>query len=144
MRSRRRFLLMSKSSSSVYGECHNTSLRRSSAVLTLASYRDTVNSVGLIPRRLPFTTSNTVVKTFRHALALDERRAKFKANQWNRPTPTEQTLSVTDKSLSQSTVKHKQKSPTSNGKHSLKELETRYSKDKLAPTDIDEVSSSPS
>ncbi|KAG6908204.1 hypothetical protein DXG01_005793 [Tephrocybe rancida] len=55
---------------------------------------DTVNSVGLIPRRLPFTTSNTIVRTFRHAIALDERRAKFKANLWNRPNPTEATLGV--------------------------------------------------
>ena len=48
-------------------------------------YRDTVDSVGLIPKRLPFTTSNTIVRTFRHAVSLDERRAKFKANLWNRP-----------------------------------------------------------
>ncbi|KAH6909129.1 hypothetical protein BKA70DRAFT_1277545 [Coprinopsis sp. MPI-PUGE-AT-0042] len=46
---------------------------------------DTVDSVGMIPKRLPFTTSNTSVRTFRHALSLDERRAKFKANLWNRP-----------------------------------------------------------
>src|ERR1700733_9234994 len=43
-------------------------------------FRDTVDAVGLFPRRLPFTTSNTIVKTFRHALSLDERRAKYKAN----------------------------------------------------------------
>ena len=29
---------------------------------------DTVSSVGMIPKRLPFTTSNTAVKTFRHAV----------------------------------------------------------------------------
>ncbi|KAJ7598622.1 hypothetical protein C8J56DRAFT_1039511 [Mycena floridula] len=46
---------------------------------------DTVDSVGFIPKRLPFTTSNTIVRTFRHALSLDERRAKFKANLWNLP-----------------------------------------------------------
>jgi len=51
--------------------------------------RDTVDSVGLIPKRLPFTTSNTIVRTFRHAVSLDERRAKFKANLWNRPKPEE-------------------------------------------------------
>lgn len=56
-----------------------------------------MNSVGLLPRRLPFTTSNSVVKTFRHALALDERRAKFKPNHWNRPTVDELTLSESDK-----------------------------------------------
>ncbi|KAF8962960.1 hypothetical protein BDZ97DRAFT_1920087 [Flammula alnicola] len=50
---------------------------------------DTVDSVGIIPKRLPFTTSNTIVRTFRHAVSLDERRAKFKANLWNRPNPEE-------------------------------------------------------
>ena len=43
----------------------------------------------MIPKRLPFTTSNTIVRTFRHAIALDERRAKFKANLWNRPDAAE-------------------------------------------------------
>ncbi|KDR83174.1 hypothetical protein GALMADRAFT_56796 [Galerina marginata CBS 339.88] len=97
---------------------------------------DTVNAVGLIPRRLPFTTSNTVVRTFRHAVSLDERRAKFKANLWNRPTATEQTLSITDKK-----IEKKQKTST-NGKKpgsSMKTLEERFTKDKTKATDIDEV-----
>jgi hypothetical protein len=34
--------------------------------------------------RLPFATSNTIVHTFRHALALDEHRVKFRPNRWNR------------------------------------------------------------
>ncbi|CAK5284887.1 unnamed protein product [Mycena citricolor] len=55
---------------------------------------DTVDSVGLIPHRLPFTTSNTIVKTFRHAVSLDEHRAKFKANLWNVPTSDEATLGL--------------------------------------------------
>lgn len=55
---------------------------------------DTVDSVGLIPKRLPFTTSNTIVRTFRHAIALDERRAKFKVNFWNRPNKGEVQLGV--------------------------------------------------
>ena len=45
--------------------------------------RDTVCSVGIIPRRLPFVGSNTAIRTFRHALSLDERRAKFKANHYH-------------------------------------------------------------
>jgi len=53
---------------------------------------DTVCSVGIIPHTLPFVTSNTAVKTFRHAVSLDERRAKFKANLFNRPTKKEQQL----------------------------------------------------
>ncbi|CAE6520488.1 unnamed protein product [Rhizoctonia solani] len=45
---------------------------------------DTVSSVGLLwPRHLPFTSSNAIVKTFRHAVSLDERRAKFKQNVWH-------------------------------------------------------------
>ncbi|KAG6330689.1 hypothetical protein ID866_8401 [Astraeus odoratus] len=36
---------------------------------------DTVNAVGIIPRRLPFTKANNKIRYFRHALALDEHRA---------------------------------------------------------------------
>ncbi|KAF9076954.1 hypothetical protein BDP27DRAFT_1442309 [Rhodocollybia butyracea] len=39
---------------------------------------DTVSSIGIISRTLPFTTSNNQIKTFRHALSLDEHRAKFR------------------------------------------------------------------
>lgn len=50
---------------------------------------DTVASVGVIASRtLPFTNSNSSVTTFRHALALDERRARFKPNAYHRPSPT--------------------------------------------------------
>jgi uncharacterized protein (DUF2235 family) len=42
--------------------------------------RDTVCSVGFIPRYLPFTSGNTGIRYFRHALALDEHRAKFMPN----------------------------------------------------------------
>ncbi|KAG8900190.1 hypothetical protein FRB99_006190 [Tulasnella sp. 403] len=48
---------------------------------------DTVASVGFFGRHLPFTSSNTIIRTFRHALALDEHRAKFKPNPWHRPAP---------------------------------------------------------
>ncbi|KEP54693.1 DUF2235 domain protein [Rhizoctonia solani 123E] len=45
---------------------------------------DTVSSVRLlIPRHLPFTKSNPIVKTFRHAVSLDERRAKFRHHLWH-------------------------------------------------------------
>ena len=40
-------------------------------------FRDTVSSVGFVPRHLPFTRLGTIAKTFRHALSLDERRARF-------------------------------------------------------------------
>lgn len=48
-----------------------------------APCRDTVCSVGILPRQLPFTASNTTVRFFRHALALDERRATFLVNPWH-------------------------------------------------------------
>jgi len=44
---------------------------------------DTVASVGMIPHSLPFTHSNTAIRYFRHAMSLDERRAKFKANHYH-------------------------------------------------------------
>jgi hypothetical protein len=41
----------------------------------LISYRETVSSVGvLMTHFLPFVESNQAIKTFRHALALDEVR----------------------------------------------------------------------
>ncbi|KAF5313036.1 hypothetical protein D9619_002418 [Psilocybe cf. subviscida] len=55
---------------------------------------ETVGSVGVIPKRLPFTTFNTHVKNFRHALALDEHRVRFKPNFFNRPTQEEMELGL--------------------------------------------------
>ena len=54
--------------------------------------RDTVESVGWIPKTKPFAASASIVRYFRHALALDERRAKFKANTWNYMTSDEDGL----------------------------------------------------
>ena len=99
-------------------------------------HRDTVNSVGLIPRRLPFTTSNTIIRTFRHAVSLDERRAKFKANLWNRPNPVEATLGVDGQKPE---VKFKAHRPNAK-KHSLRAMERQYSGTSAdVPTDIEEV-----
>lgn len=58
--------------------------------LGLILSRDTVCSVGLIPRTLPFTRSNTTIRYFRHAISLDERRARFKANYWHRLSDDDQ------------------------------------------------------
>jgi len=56
---------------------------------------DTVSSVGIIPRSHPYTSVNYAVKHFRHALALDEHRARFRPNVWNEPTlEREQELDV--------------------------------------------------
>ncbi|KAI0800507.1 hypothetical protein C8Q74DRAFT_418441 [Fomes fomentarius] len=48
---------------------------------------DTVASVGIIPRDLPFTRSNTAIRVFRHALALDEHRVRFKPALFNHTKP---------------------------------------------------------
>ncbi|KAG5645997.1 hypothetical protein DXG03_004599 [Asterophora parasitica] len=49
---------------------------------------DTVASVGVLrSRTLPFTSSNKAIKTFRHALSLDEHRAKFRPTTFHRPSP---------------------------------------------------------
>jgi uncharacterized protein (DUF2235 family) len=55
-----------------------------------ARHRDTVCSVGIVPRTLPFTASNTSIRHFRHALSLDERRAKFKANHYHLQKPDDE------------------------------------------------------
>ncbi|KAJ7601159.1 hypothetical protein C8J56DRAFT_1038764 [Mycena floridula] len=47
---------------------------------------DTVCSVGVVGKCLPFTSSNNAIKTFRHALALDERRTRFRPNLYHRPS----------------------------------------------------------
>ena len=84
------------------------------------------------------------MRTFRHAVSLDERRAKFKANLWNRPNATEAKLGVTGQ---KATVGHntlnghpKHKQPT------LAAMEMQFnameSKDPghdERPTDIEEV-----
>jgi hypothetical protein len=36
--------------------------------------RDTVDAVGLVPRRLPFTQVDDNIRYFRHAISLDEHR----------------------------------------------------------------------
>ena len=104
-------------------------------------FRDTVNSVGLVPRRLPFTTSNSVVRKFRHAVSLDERRAKFKANLWNRPTKSEELLSITDQKVAEAAdILKKGKSNSHHHEANLHALEGKYAKLALKPTDVDEVS----
>ena len=55
-------------------------------VRKFTSHRDTVSSVGLIPQTHPYTSINYSVKCFRHALALDERRTRFRPNVWGEQT----------------------------------------------------------
>ena len=106
-------------------------------LLSSLFFRDTVNSVGVIPRRLPFTTSNTVVCTFRHAVSLDERRAKFKPNLWNRPEKHEELLSISDQKVAEQV--EKRNSYGQYHQNTLWMLERKYAKSRVKPTDVDEV-----
>ncbi|KAG6919079.1 hypothetical protein DXG01_009332 [Tephrocybe rancida] len=90
---------------------------------------ETVGSVGMIPKRLPFTTSNTHVKYFRHALALDEHRVRFKPNLWNRPTPEEVKLGLKKGEM----PRPKPKSQTT------RDFEKQFSHGGDHTTDIEEV-----
>jgi uncharacterized protein (DUF2235 family) len=110
-------------------------------------FRDTVGSVGLLPgRRLPFTKSDNHIRFFRHAISLDERRARFKVNLWNRPTEEEH-----KKGIKKGTMpRHKTPSCNPHGgttksaksdkshKQSLNDLEKKFTESDK-PTDAEEV-----
>jgi uncharacterized protein (DUF2235 family) len=51
---------------------------------------DTVASVGLYPRYLPFVSSNSSIRYFRHAVALDEHRVKFVPNYYRQSRDKDQ------------------------------------------------------
>ena len=89
----------------------------------------------MIPHELPFTTSNTVVKTFRHAISLDERRSKFKANLWNRPQKNEEFLSISDQKIAEEAASGPDHGNTP---QQLEEIPV-YAKSRATPTDVDEV-----
>ncbi|KAG8219249.1 hypothetical protein J3R82DRAFT_88 [Butyriboletus roseoflavus] len=107
---------------------------------------DTVNSVGIIPRTLPFTKSNDNIRYFRHALSLDERRVRFKANYYNRSTEDDLKRGVKRHEMPRSTKKlHLPSLPKAikdytNGHHhdSPSELEQPYSQ-AITKTDVEEV-----
>lgn len=57
---------------------------------------DCVASVGFIPRKLPFSSTPTSrTGHFRHAMALDEHRAKFKVCHWTRKNTVKESEPVT-------------------------------------------------
>ncbi|KAG9041001.1 hypothetical protein FS837_012854 [Tulasnella sp. UAMH 9824] len=60
------------------GDDHNFTSRR-----VLMGPRDTVSSIGLHRPHLPYTSENNAVKILRQALALDERRVKYKPDLWS-------------------------------------------------------------
>ncbi|KAF8066478.1 hypothetical protein FPV67DRAFT_1494951 [Lyophyllum atratum] len=97
---------------------------------------DSVNSVGLVAgRRLPFTTSNTIIRKFRHAIALDERRIKFQTNVWNRPDEKEKMKGV--KGQKPDVARKKKKKDRMLKK--LRKFEKKHSVDTDEPTDVKEV-----
>lgn len=56
---------------------------------------DTVEAVGtMLPRTLPFPGTNHMVKTFRHAMSLDEHRAAYQAQPWQRTLAGKDRLDV--------------------------------------------------
>lgn len=102
--------------------------------IQLLAVWDTVGSVGVIPKRLPFTTFNTHVKHFRHALALDERRVRFKPNFFNRPTPEEVELGLKwGQKESSKSKKGPQRQKTKRA------WEKQYASNGLHSTDVEEV-----
>jgi len=94
--------------------------------------RDTVGSVGVIPKRLPFTTFNTHVKAFRHALAVDEHRVRFKPNFFNRPTHEELELG-----LKRGEVKVDHNKP--HRRKTMRDLEHQYTEGGRHLTDVKET-----
>lgn len=78
-------------------------------------YRDTVASVGLVPRHLPFTTSNTAIRYFRHAIALDEHRAKFRANHFQKSPPHRHALGTQPGEMPRSNQKQRHPQPANGG-----------------------------
>ncbi|KAI6044772.1 hypothetical protein EDC04DRAFT_261600 [Pisolithus marmoratus] len=65
---------------------------------------DTVQSTGIVmSRSLPFTDTNMFIKTFRQALALDERRAKYEPNLYGQSSKNQKSNSAGDKTATNGT-----------------------------------------
>jgi hypothetical protein len=95
---------------------------------------DTVDSVGLIPRRLPFTQVNDNIKFFRHAIALDERRVRFKPSTWYRPTEQDKDKGIKTHEMPRSKGHHHH-----DDGHELGKLERKYSEYVETVTNVEEV-----
>ncbi|TFK42265.1 hypothetical protein BDQ12DRAFT_645827 [Crucibulum laeve] len=101
--------------------------------IELLAVWDTVGSVGMIPKRLPFTTFNTHVKHFRHALAVDEHRVRFKPNFFNRPTKEELDMGLKWGEM------RKKIAAKPHRRKTLRELERQYTQGGEHLTDVEEV-----
>lgn len=108
---------------------------------------DTVSSVGIIPRTLPFTRANNKIRYFRHALSLDERRVRFLPNFHHRSTEADNALGIQQGEMPRSCKKlhhfhftHHEKG-NMNGHPQVdivRELERRYSQS-ITETNVEEV-----
>jgi len=88
----------------------------------------------MIPKRLPFTTFNTHVKHFRHAIALDEHRVRFKPNFYNRPTHDE-----LEKGLKWGEGVRSKMHEKPHRRKTMRELERQYTRGGSHQTDVKEV-----
>ncbi|KAH7912353.1 hypothetical protein BJ138DRAFT_1148508 [Hygrophoropsis aurantiaca] len=85
-----------------------------------------VYSVGMFPRRLPFTRASDNIRYFRQALALDERRFRFKPSTWRWPHPDH------EKGVKREHMARSVKKGTASSHHESKATNNRK-------TDVDEV-----
>ncbi|KAG6329588.1 hypothetical protein ID866_9502 [Astraeus odoratus] len=104
---------------------------------------DTVNSVGIIPRRLPFTKANDKIRYFRHAISLDEHRAGFKPSFYHQSTDADKALGVQKGEMPKSckhprvgTADHEKSA--SHGQNSHIEMEN-HSPEPITQTNVEEV-----
>ncbi|KDQ62836.1 hypothetical protein JAAARDRAFT_66375 [Jaapia argillacea MUCL 33604] len=96
---------------------------------------DTVASVGLLRNKtLPFTKSNETIKIFRHALSLDERRAKFRPSLYHRDSPEQ----------SQPTKQNSNPSGKGGGSPSVARIPSEDGKSIDKPIDVDPSEAGPS
>jgi len=102
---------------------------------------DTVQSVGLIPKHLPFSGANNAVVNFRHALALDERRVKFMPFFCTTPGKVKDGLETLDSTISNQTEDLRQrKTATGRGRsESSLDFETGVNALTGPDTDVEEV-----
>lgn len=111
---------MTSASRTLVEEFKYTFSRQYDVKITFMGLWDSVNSVGLLyDRMFPFTSNTGIIKHIRHAMSIDERRAKFKqypfshvyysvAGKYNNDDPNSNT----------STISTRRESSSSNSSHS--------------------------
>lgn len=108
---------------------------------------DTINCIGIVPRRLPFTRSNNKIRYFRHALSLDEQRARFIPSFWHQTIETNndtqavrqgETPHTCEKKSYALHITHHEESGLDVHHRGCEDLEYRFSQS-TTPTDAQEV-----